>query len=201
MAPKTNRKSIRKTGNIDKAVKRALMRIAEPKVFSTQAAGNLISSSGTVINLSNGIVEGDGINNRSGTVVTITKQNLRFNFEAFTVTQSARVILFRDMMNGGSTPSVTDVLPATGYLSHYSDVREIQQARFDILWDVVIDCNLNGEATKTLRKVASRPKKVFYNGTTAVASANGKGSIFLLVIGSASTGVYDWDWQAVFNDS
>jgi hypothetical protein len=190
-----------KNSSIDKAVRRALFRVAEKKVYSTQAANTTIASTGTVINLSNGIVEGDDINMRSGTTLTVTKQTLRFNFQASVATQSARVILFRDMMNTGTTPSISEVLPTSGYLSHYSDVREIQQRRYQILWDTVFDCSLTGNTTTTKLKVVNRPCRVMYNGTTAVAASNGKGAIFLLVIGSASTGDFDYDWQAVYNDS
>lgn len=190
-----------KRKNIDQAVRRALMRVAEPKVFSTQAANTTIASTGVVINLSNGIVEGDDINMRSGTRITIMKQTLRFNFQAAVTTQSARVILFADMMNTGTTPTISDVIPTAGYLSHYSDVREIQQKRYVILWDTIIDCSLTGNTTLTKKKVVNRPCQVSYNGTTAVAASNGKGTVCLLVIGSASTGDFDYDWQAVYNDS
>lgn len=200
MAPlkKNQRKN---TKNIDRAVQRALFRIAEPKVYSTQAANTTIASTGTVINLSNGIVEGDDISNRSGTTITILKQTLRFNFQAAVTTQSARVVLFRDLMNVGTTPSISEVLPTSGYLSHYSDVRMLQQKRYDILWDTIIDCSLTGETTKTKKSVVRRPCRVMYNGSTGVAASNGKGAVFLLVIGSASTGDFDYDWQAVYNDS
>lgn len=189
------------TKNIDQAVRRALLRVAEKKVFSTQAANTTIASTGTVINLSNGIVEGDDVNMRSGTTITVTKQLLRFNFQAAVTTQSARVILFADTMNAGTTPSISEVIPTSGYLSHYSDVREIQQKRYVIFWDTIIDCSLTGNTTLTKKCTIRRPHKVMYNGTTAVAASNGKGAIFLLVIGSASTGDFDYDWQAVYNDS
>lgn len=191
----------RNNSSIDRAVRRALLRVAEKKVFSTQAANTTIASTGTVINLTNGIVEGDDLNMRSGTTITVTKQILRFNFQAAVTTQSARVILFRDMMNTGTTPTIAEVIPTSGYLSHYSDVRQWQQSRYEILWDTIFDCSLTGNTTTTKSKVVNRQCRVMYNGTTAVAASNGKGSIFLLVIGSASTGDFDYDWQAVYNDS
>lgn len=182
-------------------MRRALLRIAEPKVFSTQSANTVIASTGIVTSMTNGIVIGDDISNRSGTKITVVQQTLRFNFQASVTTQSARVILFSDRFNTGTTPSVTDILPTTGYLSHYSDVREMQQKRYEILWDRVIDCSLTGETTKTRKFHSTKKIPVYYNGNTAVAASNGKGAIFLLVIGSASTGDFDFDWQAVYNDS
>jgi hypothetical protein len=197
----SQRKMMRKNGNIDSAVRRALLRVAEHKAFSTSVLNTTIASTGTVINLTNGIIEGDDVNQRSGTTLTVIKQHLRFNFEASVTTQSARFILFRDTMNTGTTPTVAEVLPATTFISQYSDVREIQQKRYDIMMDTVLDCSIAGEATKTRMKSFTKKCKVYYNGTTAIAAANGKGAIFLLVIGSASTGTFDYNWQAVYNDS
>lgn len=182
-------------------VKSILEGIAEKKVLSVAQTTQTISSSGTVINLTNSIVEGDDIYNRSGTKVKILSQLIRFRFSAVSTNQSARFLLVKDNINTGTTPTVIDILPTASWQSHYSDVRTIQQNRFTILHDETLDVSINGEAVKSVYKRFTRKYPVFYNGATAVSSSNGKGATFLVVIGSSSTGIFDYDWQGVFNDS
>lgn len=195
-------KTTKKNGVVTKAqVKSMLVGLTEPKVNSVQQSGVGISSSGAVINLTNNIVEGDTVSNRSGEKVTILSMNMKFRFLAITNDQSARFIIFRDLQNNGTTPTVTEVLPTTGLLSHYSDVRYQQQHRFSILFDQILDCSLQGPTVKTVVTQIRKRMPVYYNGATAVATSNGKGATFLLVIGSLNTGVYDYDIQTVYNDS
>jgi len=173
----------------------------ERKVASTQASGVGISSSGTIISLTTGIAEGNEVNTRTGTTLRVIQQHFRFIFRAITNDQSARFIIFRDMFNTGTTPTVTEVLPTTGILSHFSDVREVQQKRYQILLDRIVDVSLEGPSIKTNVANIKKQGMVYYNGPTAVAASNGRGAIFLLVIGSLSTGTFDYDWQGVFTDS
>jgi hypothetical protein len=182
-------------------VKQMILGITEPKVFSVQSSGTTISAAGTVLNMTNGIVEGDDVANRSGTKITVESMNYRFRFLAVTNDQSARFILVRDLQNLGTTPAVADIIPTSGLLSHYSDVRYHQQHRFSILFDEIVDCSIAGPSVKTIKGTTRRRMPVYYNGATGVATSNGKGSIFLVVIGSLNTGVFDVDIQMVYNDS
>lgn len=197
---KTIKRRVRKP-SVAALVRSAMLEMQEHKVRSVQQSSVVISSAGAVINLTNGIVEGDDVNMRSGTTIKMLKQHFRFAFNVVGIDQSARFIIFADMLNQGTTPTVTEVLPTTGYLSHYSDIRQIQQKRFKILLDSTLDVSVAGPSRVTRRGDINYKGKVYYNGTTAIASANGLGSIFLLVIGSLSTGTYDYDWQGVYTDS
>jgi hypothetical protein len=182
-------------------IRQVITSMAEPKVLSFAQAIQTVSSGGVIISLSNIIVEGDDIFNRVGTKVRLLRQTLKFRFSAVATNQSCRFILFRDMLNTGNTPAVTDVLPGGTYQSHFSDVRQIQQRRYSILHDETIDCSINGETVKSADYIEIKKTGVIrYNGATAVPTANGPGAIFLLIIGSSSTGQYDYDWQMVFND-
>jgi hypothetical protein len=182
-------------------VKSMIVGITEPKVNSTQATGTTISSSGVVIPLSQLIIEGDGLAARSGEKITILSVDFKFRFLAITNDQSARFILFRDQQSVGVVPTVTEVLPTTGLLSHYSDVRYQQQHRFSIIFDEIIDCSVNGPSVKTMKQIIRKRMPVYYNGGNNAATANGKGAFYLLVIGSLSTGVFDYDVQTIYNDS
>jgi len=181
--------------------RRVLMNTAEKKVKSINASGANTGVAGTVINLTNGIVEGDDIFDRSGTKIFVSKIEARFRATAVINSQTTRFIIFRDLFNQGTTPAVSDVLPVATVTSHYSDTRYVQQKRIVILDDWVVDVNIAGEAVKTRKFGRQNAGAVYYNGATAVAGSNGKGSIFLLVIGTAATGTYDYDITMVFNDS
>lgn len=192
---------VKRKVSVQTLISRALETRQERKVSSTQASGVGISSAGTVINLTNSIIEGNDINQRSGTTIRVTRQAFRMIFRAITNDQSARFIIFRDLFNTGTTPTVTEVLPTTGILSHFSDTREIQQRRYHILLDRMIDCSVAGPSILSDSAILNFKGNVYYNGSTAVASANGRGAIFLLVIGSLSTGTYDYDWQGTYSDA
>jgi len=65
----------------------------------------------------------------------------------------------------------------------------------------MIDCSVAGPSILSDSAILNFKGNVYYNGSTAVASANGRGAIFLLVIGSLSTGTYDYDWQGTYSDA
>lgn len=178
-----------------------ILKRQEHKVFSTQVSGASISTAGAIVPLTTAIIEGDDINMRSGTTIRMLHQTFKFTSVAITDSQSMRFIIFRDLFNTGTFPTVTDVLPTTGILSHFSDTREIQQKRYHILLDKIVDVSLNGEAVKTNRAEMNFRGNVNYNAATNVTAANGRGATFLLIIGDKNTGVYNYDWQCVYTDS
>lgn len=194
-------KKSKKAGNVARLVREYMLSIAEDKVNSLNVVGTTSSTAGIIYNISNNIVQGDNIFERTGTKIYLTKFHIYYRCFAITNPQSFRFILFRDMFNQGTTVTVTDVLPTGTWLSQYSDVRQIQQKRFEILDDWVVDSNTQGEVIRSRNRTLKGRWPVLYNGATAVATANGKGTVFLLVIGSAITGAYDWRIQMEFNDS
>lgn len=198
---KSSKMNRNKRLNVGSLVRATMLSMQERKAFSTQISGVIVSPSGLMINLTNGIVEGADINQRSGTTIRIVRMHFRHSFAASANDQSARFILFRDNMNAGTTPSISDVLPTSGYLSHFSDVREIQQKRYTILYDKTVDVSNTGPSRISNKAEIRYNSNVYYNAPTAVVGANGKGAVFLLVIGSFNTGVYDYDWQCEFTDS
>lgn len=196
-----NRPDRLSAGILARHFQRFMERRQEKKVYSTQLSGATVSPTGFVISLSTFVVEGADINQRSGTTIRALHQTFKYTLSTSTVSQSARFIIFRDLFNTGTTPTVTEVLPTTGMLSHFSDTREIQQRRYHILLDKIVDVSIAGDAIKTNRAEIGFKGNVQYNGSTAVATANGRGAIFLLVIGNSNTAVYDYDWQLHYTDS
>lgn len=173
----------------------------EKKVYSLTAVGTTVLTTGNVIPITNGIIEGDDINQRSGTAIRLSRFRILYRATAITTSSSIRFILFRDMFNQGTTPTAINLLPNNNWISQYADTREIQQHRFKILNDIMIDLNIAGENVVTKQFDVAAKGMVFYNGSSAVATDNGQGAVFLLVIGNAVSTSYDYTIQTVFTDA
>lgn len=173
----------------------------EKKVFSVSTVGLAVATGGTMIDVTNGIIEGDDLSNRSGTAIKLVRIRALYRGTAVTTSSSVRFILFRDMLNQGSTPSTVNLLPAGNWISQYSDTREIQQHRFKILHDVTLDLSIAGENVKTRQYDIPVSGTTYYNGATAVAASNGPGAIFCLIIGNAISTATDHTIQLVFTDA
>lgn len=178
---------------------RQLEELLEVKRFALVSTINSNSTAGVVNNLTNGIIQGDDIIQRSGDQIRILRHRLTVRASAITVNQTFRFIWFRDNMNRGTTPGVTEVLNTANFMSQLSPA-PLQQKRFTILADFQLDCNVAGEAIKS--RVLQQPGQlVFYNGATAVAGANGPGAIFLLTIGDSITGLFDFSYEPQYTDA
>jgi len=187
--------------SVSTIVRRTLDDLAETKVWSVNTVTSTVSTAGTVANISNGIIEGDDVGSRAGTMVRLKRCRLYYRCFAVTSSQSFRFILFRDLFNQGTTPAVGDLLPTATWTSQYSDIHMIQQRRFHIIDDWMVDCNLSADNIRSRHRDFALLGNIYYNGTTAVAASNGRGAMFLLVIGSSSTGTFDFNVQVMFNDS
>lgn len=176
-----------------------VLSLLEKKRFAVVSTTNSNTTSGTVINLTNGIIQGDDVNQRSGDQIRILSHTLNVRASAVTVSQTFRFIWFRDNMNRGTTTSVTEVLNTANFMSQYNPA-PLQQKRFTILRDFMLNCNLTGESIKS-RNITLPGFPVYYNGGTAVAAANGPGAVFLLVIGDSITGLFDLSYEPVYTDA
>jgi hypothetical protein len=180
-------------------MQRMVMYQLERKRFALVSTTNTNATAGIVNNLTNGIVQGDDINQRSGDQIRIVSHELKVRASAVTVSQTFRFIWFRDNMNRGTTPTVTEVLNTANFMSQYSPA-PLQQKRFTILRDFSLNCNLTGESIKS-RTITLPGANVFYNGATAVAGSNGPGALFLLTIGDSLTGLFDFSYEPVYTDA
>lgn len=200
MAPQRKRMVTSKR-SISEQVRRAIVQRAEKKVGVTGNTTVGITTAGTVINLSNNIVQGDDFFQRTGDKIFIQKVLLKMRGVALVGSQTIRFIFLSDRFNQGTTPAVGDILQAANFIATYNQLTVVQQKRFVIHGDWSLDCNFAGEAIKSITKTYGEMGSIFYNGSTAVAASNGKGSQFLLVIGSAATGTYDFNWEGTFTDT
>lgn len=198
MAVKQNKMARRRIPN-RRNIRRTIIAMAEQKTRSLINTGNAITTAGTVINLSNNIVQGDDTINRNGNLITIVSDTLEFRCQAVATSQSFRAIWFRDNLNKGSTPTVTELLESASFMARYNPTTLLQR-RFTIFRDVALDCSIAGKDIQTAVMKRGNSDRVFYNGATAVAASNGNGATFLLVIGSAATGSFDFSDQIRFVD-
>lgn len=181
-------------------MRRILENQAEKKTQIVSNSGVGVTAVGTMINLSNNVIQGDDLNNRSGDKINVVGTRLLMRAVALVNSQTIRFILVSDNFNQGTTPAVTDVLNAASFIGNYNQTLVVQQKRFTIHGDWAVDVNINGESVKSLVKTFGRTGAIFYNGATAVASSNGRRACFLLVIGSSATGTYDFSWEVRYTD-
>ncbi len=183
-------RKITKKPNLNREIRQVLENTAEVKRLQFIDNTNTISNTGTVVNISNNIVQGDDISTRTGNQVRALRQWLYVRFTAITDSQSARIIWFKDNTNRGTTPAVTELLQSATITSPYAPA-SMQQHRFTIFKDFTLNCSLNGELIKSAEYMHNKRHMIYYNGAAAVASANGPGATFILIIGNVSTGQWD----------
>lgn len=172
----------------------------ELKRFVLLSTANVPAAAGTVINLSNGIVQGDDGNNRSGNLINVKRQILRVRFSAVAASQTVRFIFFKDNNNRGTTPAVLELLQSASLMSQFNTTVSLQH-RFSILHDISISGNLNGESIKERVINNKRTYPIYYDASTAVAAANGPGATFVLVIGETASGLYDIAYEVHYGDA
>lgn len=183
-----------------RSLKAAMSNLAELKSNTTLFTAQTVTTGGFTFNISNNIIEGSDTNQRDGTQVRLKKIRLEFRAKAVTASQTVRFILYRDLINTGFLPATTDILQSASWLSSYDQDAQIQQKSFSILKDWTVDVNLNGETVKSYVATIRNSGVIFYNGATALSTANGRGAVFLLVIGSDATANYDFSVQLDYTD-
>jgi hypothetical protein len=188
------------SSNLQRQIARAFKHRLEVKSILVSQSPTTISSTGTVWNLTSNVAQGDDRNQRNGDTIQSAGSVLNFRFRAVTTDQTSRFLVVRDNFNQGTGIAVTDVLESPLYRSEYNALTVLQQKRFTILLDTFLDSNLNGETLKTHATKIAPSGKIYYNGAAAVGASNGRGALFLVVIGDTSTGSYEFTYQQKWND-
>jgi hypothetical protein len=174
---------------------RVIRSIAERKAFISGATGQVTSAAGTMWALTQGIVQGDAINTRDGTQITL--QSLHLKIDAFmpsaTIAAGVRLVVFTDTQNNGSLPAVLDVLNSTSMISPYSLIQQVTN-RFHIHADIVKNFTAGGIQQHLFEVKRSIANKVSYNGITDTATSNGKNALFFLIITDVGVGFPTYDF-------
>lgn len=177
----------------------------ERKYHINTLGSTLASATGTVIGLTQPIIEGDTVTQRSGSQINF--RSLRFKISYFLNSLNPfaqfRIIIFYDTNNVGSVPAVNEVLQTTTLTSQYN-INNLLQNRFVYLYDVTRPMVSSTHTQLRYDEFNyTRDLKVTYNAATNVSNANRKNSFFVLIITDASVNFpsYAYDVGIRFTDA
>lgn len=160
----------------------------EKKVYSV-TAGYTDTVAGVLSVLTQGILPGDGANNRDGSQIQPFQWLLNITFiSGIGSTNSAhRFIVFMDTLSNGVYPTVANLLDGSAWNSTYAILND-QQNRFKILHDETVGVVGASNSAVTHRQIKKRLKgTISYNGTTSVEAANGKNAIYMITLTDSIT--------------
>lgn len=187
-------------------VKKLIEGQIEHKIYTRETGALTATTAGAVSPITQSIILGDAINERSGNRITLKRYTLRVHAVISVNTHSFRYVIFVDTMANGAIPTPTDLLEATGGVitpwSPYNKANK-QAKRFIILRDKVVSMITNGP-NEEFNHVVNLPmnRHIFYDAATSVPAANGRNSIFVLFFASASASVsYFFSDELVYTDA
>jgi len=169
----------------------------EEKYFDVSVTGN-VADTGAIASLSQ-LVQGLDINQRVGDSIRL--QHIRV-FGTWVVNASAtgsacRIIIFRDLAQNGTPPSVSDVLAASsGVQGVNAPVKAINVDRFAILFDNVTCVSTNGDQQLAFSFDVAHNGHIRYLGTTAAAASEGRGTLYLLNISDEASNTPTVSWYS-----
>lgn len=168
---------------------------SEKHYFDLTASGN-IDTTGSVTLLT-GVAQGDDVNNRQGNSVlgkTIYLRLITTRVAANTnPVNFGRVIIFKDMENTGTDPTIADVLQSATVIS---PLNVDHVARYQILADRVLPLSLNGNEGSQHKFYLRVNDHVKYTGSGAAAIY--KNQIYMIIIGDQATNAPSWSCASRF---
>jgi hypothetical protein len=167
-----------------------LKSVAEKKVSILSATGQAASSTGLIWALTQAIIQGDSVFTRDGSQIRLEQTHLKLEvfMPTAAIAASTRFIVFSDSMNNGSLPAVLDVLNTAALLSPFSVNQQLTN-RFKVHADVVKSFTAGGIQQVVFDIMKPINKVISYNASGDTAAANGKNSLFMLVITDLVTNV------------
>lgn len=161
----------------------------ETKVCNTEATTTSFGTTGVVTCISQ-MAQGSNYTDRVGDSIRVQSIETRIKVfvNAAATISAARCIIFRDLDNYGTAPNISDVLDAGALggnvLAQYN---WLNRDRFSILYDEMFTLDLVANPGEMIGWKATHEGHVKYLGTTAAAGANGKGSIYILMVSDEAT--------------
>jgi len=137
--------------------------------------------------------QGTTVNTRVGNSLRVQRLEVRGRVavnSSVTTYSMVRILVFRDMEGQGTAPVVSDVLEATGSSSAPRQPYDwLNRKRFSILYDMLIPVTATsgGMSVREFVYVTELAKHVLYRGTTASASSDGEGSIYVAAVSDEAT--------------
>lgn len=114
-----------------------------------------------------------------------------------------RVLLVRDLDGYGTQPDVSTMMESVGTVAAPLTQHDfLNRKRFSFLYDELLTLNNTGESSSTFEIQLPHEGHVLYLGTTAAASSDGKGSLYMLFISDESTNTptYAFSARIIFTD-
>lgn len=183
MAPRSSMIQKAKKNDVRKQVRQALRLSKELKNYAATST-NVDTVAGQMYYLSQGVIQGDAINQRSGDSISPTRLDLNYSLISGVGSTNSvhRVVVFQDRYNLGATPFIVDVLDGGVFNSTYN-VRNRQQNRFKILYDKMHGIVGAADSAAThVQKRINLKGKIEYNASTNVVGANGPGAIMMFTL-------------------
>ncbi len=174
----------------------------ELKRYVVAFTGITTSTAGSVSPVTQGIVQGDSLLTRDGDQIIVKNLWIRYQLTMNTgMVNTQRLIVFWDNQANGATPAVGEVLNSASWITGYNPVIQ-QQRRFHILLDKAVVASNNGSNTSNNREWKFKLNhRVTFLGTTDVATANGRGAMFVLFISDGANALYSASFSIEFTDS
>ncbi len=165
----------------------------ETKFLDVSGTSN-VSSTGSITALSQ-IATGTNYTDRVGDSIKL--QRLEFTMKYLMNTSSTgtvlRIIVFRDLYQQGSDPTITNVI---GGASPLNPKNFLLRDRFSFLFDDLVFMSNVGDDGGVIRFTMPHEGHVRYIGTTATAASNGFGSIYMLLISDEATNTPSVTWHS-----
>lgn len=150
-----------RAGNVTKAVKLCMQRLAEHKHVSTSLALTPVPAGGSVISAVI-LSQGTSATSRTGNQIHIDniQVELQYNLAAATTGDIVRTLIVWDHEANGANPAVADILESAAIVAPYNRDKVKPRGRFTILFDRVKPCNVMTQAVGVAQYSMRFKKKV-----------------------------------------
>jgi len=197
MTKSNNSKAVSKQV-VQSMVRRAIINSAEQKGLQFLQSGTG-AATGVVATIC-AMAQGDGVSDRTGTVVTPISLDIMLETYVGAYTDALRCIIFVDTKFDGATPAASAVLATDFIGANYNFLNVVQEKRFRILYDKTVSLNGNGKAFEINHAVLKNIPKIHYDASSNLDSSIAKNALCSLVIGYSTHVGYALDTQLRFID-
>jgi hypothetical protein len=177
--------------------------LSERKIFNFIIGTSTSSSAGVIIPITQSLVTGDGIGDRTGDKITIRHISMSaiLSLPTLAIVGSIRLILFADTMANGSNPTVANVLISPSVTGRYEPVSRIKR-RFKHIYDKVHSLTVGGQQVTNVKIDIPLELQVYFQDVSNIPGSNSKNALYALVITdlAANQPTYGFDVQLEFSD-
>ncbi len=134
------------------------------------------------------IIQGTDVNQRLGDSIKL--QHIEFNYGVTASGADAfvRVLLVRDMENGGASPSVANILEVNGTAKTvFSSKNFLNRNRFAVLYDETTTLTALSDTRCSYKVTIPIEKHVKYRGSSAAAGSAAEGSLYWITTTDLTT--------------